>query len=104
MQPNESFKYLKGISKLRLFFGDWNTILEGYTNANMVGDPDHRKSYLFSFARELYLSSPNCKKCVALPTTKTKYIATVEVRKEKIWLKSSSRIGYEAKGKCSLLL
>ena len=46
------FKYLRGTSKLFLSFGKGKLVLEGYTDANMVGDLDGRKStfgYLFTF-------------------------------------------------------
>ena len=47
------FRYLKGSSKLCSTFGDSKPILEGYVDANWVGDLDGRKStsgYLFTFA------------------------------------------------------
>ena len=44
------FRYLRGSSKSCLSFGSSKPILEGYTDANMAGDLDGRKStsrYLF---------------------------------------------------------
>lgn len=46
-------RYLKGTSKLCLCFGSAKPVLEGYTDADMAGDVDSRKStsgYLFTFA------------------------------------------------------
>ncbi|KAL9266853.1 Retrovirus-related Pol polyprotein from transposon TNT 1-94-like protein, partial [Drosera capensis] len=37
-------RYLKGTSKLCLSFGKGERVLEGYTDADMAGDLDHRKS------------------------------------------------------------
>ena len=47
------FRYLRGNSKLCLTFGDSKPVLEGYVDADWVGDLDGRKStsgYLFTFA------------------------------------------------------
>ena len=46
------FRYLRGTSKVCLSFGELEPFLEGYTNFDMVGDLDCRKSiseYLFTF-------------------------------------------------------
>jgi hypothetical protein len=37
-------RYLRGTSKLCLSFGKGEPVLEGYTDADMAGDLDHRKS------------------------------------------------------------
>ena len=45
------FRYLRGSSKLCLNFGDSKPVLEGYVDADWVGDLDDRKStlgYLFT--------------------------------------------------------
>ena len=47
------FRYLRGSSKLCLRFGGSEPVLEGYTDADMAGDIDHKRStsgYLFTFA------------------------------------------------------
>ena len=47
------FRYLRRTSKLCLSFGRGKLVLEGYTDADMAGDLDGRKStsgYLFTFA------------------------------------------------------
>jgi hypothetical protein len=46
-------RYLRGTSKLCLSFGKGEPVLEGYTDADMAEDLDHRKStsdYVFTFA------------------------------------------------------
>ena len=58
------FRYLRGSSKLCLTFGDSKPILEGYVDANWVGDLDGRKStsgYLFTFVGELYHGNQDCR-------------------------------------------
>lgn len=52
-------RYLKGTTKLSLCNGEDNLILEGYTNANMVGDIDSRKStssYLYTCKGRCFLA------------------------------------------------
>ena len=47
-----------------LCFRGVELILEGYTNVNMIGDLDNKKStsrYAFTFVKELYHGSLSCK-------------------------------------------
>ena len=47
------FRYLRGTSKMCLSFGTSQPVLEGFTDADMAGDLDDRKStsgYVFTFA------------------------------------------------------
>ena len=58
------FRCLRGSSKSCLSFGCSIPVLGGYIDSDMAGDLDGRKStfgYLFTFARELYHSSQNCR-------------------------------------------
>ena len=46
-------RYLRGTSKVCLFFGNGKPMLDGFTDADMAGDVDSRKStsgYLMTFA------------------------------------------------------
>ena len=64
--------------------------MEGYTNADIAGDLDNRKStfgYLFTFVGGAVSWQSKLQKCVALSTTETKYIATNEAGKEMLWIK-----------------
>ena len=73
-----------------LTFGDSKPILEGYVDADWVGDLDGRIStsvYLFTFARGAISWQSRLQKCVALPTTKAEYIVANEASKEMLWLK-----------------
>ena len=84
------FRYLRGSSKPCLSFCSSKPVLKGYTNADMVGDLDGRKStfgFLFTFARGAISWQSKLQKCVALSTTKAKYIAVNEVGKEMLWMK-----------------
>uniref|UniRef100_A0A2N9GFS8 Integrase catalytic domain-containing protein n=1 Tax=Fagus sylvatica TaxID=28930 RepID=A0A2N9GFS8_FAGSY len=65
-------------------------VLEGYTDADMAGDLDGRKStsgFLFTFARGAVSWQSKLQKCVALSTTEAEYIATIEAGKEMLWMK-----------------
>jgi hypothetical protein len=84
------FRYLRGISKSCLSFGNSKLVLEGYTNADMVGDLDGRKStsgFLFTFAWGAISWQSKLQKCVALSTTEAEYIAATEAGKEMLWMK-----------------
>ena len=73
-----------------LVFGASNPILKGYTDSDMAGDLDNRKSstgYLFTFSGGAISWQSKLQKCVALSTTEAEYIAATEAGKEMIWLK-----------------
>lgn len=84
------FRYLRGTSKLCLCYGGGKPILEGYTDADMAGYLDSRKStsgYVFTFSGGAFSWQSKLQKCVALSTTEAEYIAAVEASKEMLWLK-----------------
>ena len=84
------FKYLRGTSKLCLSFGGSKPVLEGFTDADMAGDLDGRKStsgFLFTFAGGAVSWQSKLQKCVALSTTEAEYIAATEAAKEMLWMK-----------------
>lgn len=83
-------RYFRGTSKMSLCFGGSKPILERYTDADMAGDLDRRKStsgHLFTFAAGAISWQYKLQKCVALSTMKAEYIAAVEAGKELLWLK-----------------
>jgi hypothetical protein len=83
-------RYLRGTSKLCLCFGNSKPVLEGFTDADMAGDLDGRKStsgYLFTFAGGAVSWQSKLQKCVALSTTEAEYIAATEACKELLWMK-----------------
>ncbi|CAL5417495.1 unnamed protein product [Camellia sinensis] len=83
-------RYLKGTTKMCLCFKDAKPVLEGYTDSDMAGDLDGRKStsgFLFTFAGGAVSWQSKLQKCVALSTTEAEYIAAAEAGKEMLWLK-----------------
>ena len=85
-------RYLRGTSKLKLTFGSGKPVLIGYTDSDMAGDVDNRKStsgYLMTFSGGAVSWQSRLQKCVALSTTEAKYIAAAEACKELLWMKRS---------------
>jgi hypothetical protein len=83
-------RYLRGTSNLCLCFGDGKPVLDGYTDADMAGDIDSRKStsgYLITFAGGAVSWQSKLQKCIALSTTEAEYIAITEASKELLWMK-----------------
>lgn len=84
------FRYLGGTSNMCLTFGGSKPILEGFTDADMAGDLDGRKStsgYLVTFTGRAVSWQSKLQKCVALSTTEAEYIAATEAAKEMLWMK-----------------
>ena len=84
------FRYLRGSSKSCLSFGSSKLVLEGYTDADMAGDLDNRKStsgYLFTSAGGAISWQSKLQKCVALSTIEAEYIVANEAGKEMLWMK-----------------
>ena len=75
------FLRYRDTSRVCLKFGENQTILDGYTNPNMAGDVESRKStsgYLMIFAGGAVSRQSSLKKCVALSTMEAEYIATTD--------------------------
>ena len=73
-----------------LTFGIKNVALEGYTDADMAGDLDSKKStsgYLFTFSERAISWQSRLQKCVSLSTTEAEYVAATEAGKEMLWMK-----------------
>ena len=71
-------RYLKGTSHYCLCFGNPNIVLEGFTDVDMDGDVDTRKStigYLYTFAGAAVSWVCRLQKIVSLFTTEVEYIA-----------------------------
>ena len=84
-------RYLRGTSKAWLCFGGDKHVLQVYTDADIVGDVDSRKSlsgYLLTFAGGLVSWQSRLQQCVALSTTEVEYIAITEGCKETLWMKN----------------
>ncbi len=83
-------RYLCGTSSLSLCFCIGKPILCGYTDSDMAGDVDTRKStsgYLVTFVGGAVSWQSRLQKCVALSTTEAELIAVVEACKELLWTK-----------------
>ena len=83
-------RYLQGTSKMSLCFGKGEPILDGFTDSDMAGDIDSRKStsgYLITFAGGAVAWQSRLQKCVALSTTEVEFSAITEACKELLWLK-----------------
>ncbi|RDX83005.1 hypothetical protein CR513_36131, partial [Mucuna pruriens] len=79
-----------GTSNLRLCFGGEKPTLVGYSDLDMAGDIDSRKStsgYLIKFVWGVMAWQSKLQKCVALSTTKVEFIAIIEACKELLWVK-----------------
>ena len=84
-------RYLRGTTNLSLSFGCEKPVLVGFTDADMAGDIDSRKStsgYLVKFAGGAISWQSRLQKCVALSTTEAEFIATTEASKELLWMKN----------------
>ncbi|KAL3835280.1 hypothetical protein ACJIZ3_003671 [Penstemon smallii] len=92
-------RYLRGSSDLRLCFGSEKPTLIGYTDSDMAGDIDSRKStsgYLVSFAGGAVSWQSRLQKCVALSTTESEFIAITEACKELLWMRRYlQELGFE---------
>ncbi|CAA7059133.1 unnamed protein product [Microthlaspi erraticum] len=84
-------RYLRGTSSLKLTFGGTKPLLVSYTDSDMSGDVDSRKStsgYLVTFAGGAVAWQSRLQKCVALSTTEAEFIAATEACKEVLWMKN----------------
>lgn len=78
-------RYLRGTSQLCLCFGSKKPVLVGYTDADMAGDVDKRKStsgYLVTFSGGAVAWQSKLQKSVALYTTEAEFMAITEACKE----------------------
>ena len=84
-------RYLKGTSKIALCFRKKDVILEGFSDADLGGCLDTRKSttgYIFTLGGTAVSWMSRLQKSVALSTTEAEYMAISEASKEMIWLKN----------------
>ena len=80
-------RYLRGTTRDCLCFKGSDPILKGYTDADMAGDLDNRKSttgYLFIFSGGAISWQSKLQKCVALSTIEAEYIAATEAGKKMV--------------------
>ena len=83
-------RYLRGTADMKLCFGGDKPTLVGYSDSDMAGDIDSRKStsgYLIKFAGGAVSWQSRLQRCVALSTTEAEFIAITEACKELLWMK-----------------
>nr|KYP59970.1 Retrovirus-related Pol polyprotein from transposon TNT 1-94 [Cajanus cajan] len=83
-------RYLHGTVDMKLCFGGDKPTLVGYSDSDMAGDVDSRKStsgYLIKFAGGAVAWQSRLQRCVTLSTTEAEFIAITEACKELLWLK-----------------
>ncbi|KAI5411708.1 hypothetical protein KIW84_056689 [Lathyrus oleraceus] len=88
--PGNSTYKLVGISKMSLCFGSRKPKPVGYTDADMAGDIDYRKStygFLITYSGGVVFWQLKLQKCIALSTTEAEFIAITEACKEMLWMK-----------------
>ncbi|CAJ2648559.1 unnamed protein product [Trifolium pratense] len=84
-------RYLKGTSEMCLCFRKGNISLQGFSDADLGGDLDTRKSttgYIFTLGGTAVSWKSKLQHSVALSTTEAEYIAISEAAKEMIWLQN----------------
>ena len=84
-------RYLKGTSGMCLCFRRNDLTLQGFSDADLGGDLDSRKSttgYIFTLGGTAVSWKSKLQSRVALSTTEAEYIAISEAAKEMIWLKN----------------
>ncbi|KAG8481286.1 hypothetical protein CXB51_026104 [Gossypium anomalum] len=83
-------RYLRGTSNMKLCFDNDKPVLVGYTDSDMAGDIDSRRStsgYLITYVGGAVARQSRLQKCVALSTTESEFIAATEACKKMLWMK-----------------
>ena len=84
-------RYLKGTSNMHLSFRRSNLTLQEFSDADLGGDLDGRKSttdYIFTLGGTVISWKSKLQGRVSLSTIEAEYVAISEAAKEIIWLKS----------------
>lgn len=74
---------------MSLCFGRGDSLLQGFVDADLAGEIDHRRSttgYVFTMGSTAVSWVAQLQKIVALSTTEAEYVAVTEASKEMIWL------------------
>ena len=82
-------RYLRGSSDTCLCFTGASLKLQGYVDADFVGDIDSRKSttrFVFILGGIAISWDSNLQKIVTFSITEAEYVVAIEARKEMIWL------------------
>lgn len=88
-------RYLRGTSKLKLSFGMENVQLVAYSDSDLAGDIDTRKS-TSGYLIKLCGGAVSWKSRLQVSTTESEFIAVTEASKELLWLKKFLKeLGFE---------
>ena len=82
-------RYLNGTRKVCICFGSKELCVEGYIDADYVGDMDKRRStsgYVFMFASGAVSWRSRLQNCTSMSTIEAEYIIVSEACKEAIWI------------------
>ena len=82
-------RYLRGTTNQALCFGGSNISLQGYVDADMVGDRDNKRSttgYVFNVGGTTFSWVSKIQGATILSTTEAEYVVATETSKEMIWL------------------
>ena len=83
-------RYLRGTPSVCIRYGSGKPVLEGFTDFDMSGDVDSRRSTsgnVMTYAGGAVSWKSRLQKLVALLTTEAEYMAAMEARKELIWMR-----------------
>ena len=83
-------RYLRGTVNMMLCFSDDKPTVVGYSDLDMAGDIDSKKStssYMIKFEGGAVTWQSRLQRCVALSTTEAEFISITEACKELLWVK-----------------
>lgn len=83
-------RYLCGYSNLKLTLGWKNPMPVGYTDLDLAGSLDDRKStsgYMVTFIKGVVAWQSKLQKCVTFSIIEDRFIAIMEMSKELLWLR-----------------
>nr|KYP54565.1 Retrovirus-related Pol polyprotein from transposon TNT 1-94 [Cajanus cajan] len=84
-------RYLKGTSKIALYFSKNDVVVKGYSDADLRGCSNIKKSttgFVFTIGATIVSWMSQTQKSVAFSTTEAEYMVISKASKEMIWLKS----------------
>ena len=88
---NWILRYLRGTFKVCLCFGNGEPMLDGYTEADITGDTDSKKStsgFLMTFGKGVVSWQSKLQKCVSLSSTEIEYTVVTKACKEALRMKT----------------
>ena len=99
------FRYLKGTSDYAIMYDGRSRKIEGFSDADWVGDQDERRSttgYVFVINGGAVTWLSKRQQTVALSSTEAEYMALAHTAKEAIWIRRFLQEIYPNEAKCCL--